>query len=367
MTEHPAGVDWDLAAATANRLVAPGPEVSRREADAVVAELRDAAARAEAHVRQATGLIVPSGTAPVLVVDRPGWIRANLQAFAQIMAPLGDKLPERSLAGLGPRVSGVEVGVLMSYLAPRVLGQFDPYAEPAGRLLLVAPNVRQVERELRVPSADFRLWVCLHEETHRAQFTGVGWLRDHLRALIDQVVGSTDLSMETFGQVIRSVVDRLAERGEGSRDWSLLDLLQGEGQRAAIERITAIMTLLEGHADHMMDQVGPDVIPTVVQIRAKFTSRRSAPGLQRLVRRLLGLDAKMRQYAEGAAFCRAVIDAAGLDGFNRVWVGPDNLPTLDEIAAPSRWVERVLPGAAVGDGSAGDGSAGRVGASGGPD
>jgi len=175
-------VDWTIALNTARKLVKAGPEISRQGAAEAVASLRVAAARAEAYVTEVTGLQTPSATAPVLVVDRPGWIQANLDGFRQILAPLAEKAAAKmtnpAMQGVGARVTGVEVGALLSYLAPKVLGQFDPFYPgapglPGGRLLLVAPNIVAVERELEVPSADFRLWVCLHEETHRVQFTAV--------------------------------------------------------------------------------------------------------------------------------------------------------------------------------------------------
>ena len=176
-------VDWTTAFSTATKLVKPGPDITREDAAAVVAELRECAIRAEAYVTEVTGLVAPGSTAPVLVVDRPGWIQANLDGFRQILDPFTDKAEAKLKdasgvsTALGSRITGVEVGALLSYLAPRVLGQFDPFFPTDGRLLLVAPNIVTVERELLVEPRDFRLWVCLHEETHRVQFTAVPWLR----------------------------------------------------------------------------------------------------------------------------------------------------------------------------------------------
>ncbi len=346
-------VDWTLAFTTAQRLIKPGPEISREGAAQAVAELRDAAARAEAYVIGVTGLETPSATAPVLVIDRPGWIQANIDAFRTILAPLNEKAAERlqdsPFAGLGGRITGVEVGALLSYLAPKVLGQFDPFYpgpagvadHPGGRLLLVAPNVVAVERELKVDSTDFRLWVCLHEETHRVQFTAVPWLRAYLNAQIQDVVANTELDSAAMVQMLRDGVKKVAESLRGEREVSIIDLVQTPAQRQIVDRITAVMSLLEGHADVVMDSVGPEVIGSVAEIRSKFTVRRQGQGLDRIVRRLLGLDAKMRQYRDGAAFCQTVIDAVGMDGLNRVWTGPETLPTPAEIADPKVWLERV--------------------------
>jgi coenzyme F420 biosynthesis associated uncharacterized protein len=353
-------VDWTLAFTTAQRLVKPGPEISRDGAARAVAELRDCAARAEAYVTGVTGLTAPSATAPVLVVDRPGWIQANIDAFRTILAPLNEKVVERmkgsSFAGLGGRITGVEVGALLSYLAPKVLGQFDPFFpgppgtvdHAGGRLLLVAPNVVAVEREFGVDPADFRLWVCLHEETHRVQFTAVPWLRGYLNSQIHEVVATTDLDTAAVAQMVREGVKKVSESLRGQAEVSIIDLVQTPAQREIVDRITAVMSLLEGHADVVMDSVGPEVIPSVAEIRAKFTVRRQGQGWDRIVRKLLGLDAKLRQYRDGAAFCKAVIGEVGMDGLNRVWTSPETLPTRAEIAEPQRWVSRVHSATAPG-------------------
>jgi len=345
-------VDWGVARSTAARLVRPGPSISADGARAAVAELRDAAARAERYVTEVTGLDAASGSAPVLVVDRPGWIQANLDAFRLLLTPLTDKAAASSSAsprvvGLGSRVTGAEMGVLLSYLAPKVLGQFDPFWTgpdgARGRLLLVAPNVVEIERLLRVPAADFRLWVCLHEETHRVQFTAVPWLRDHLLGLIDRLVATADFEQGVLAQVVRQAVQRAVEGVRGREELSVLDLVQTPAQRAIVDEVTAVMSLLEGHADVVMDSVGPEVVPSVAEIRAKFDVRRQGQGPDRVVRRLLGLDAKMRQYRDGAAFCRHVLEEVGMAGLNRVWTSPDTLPSRAEIANPQLWVIRNHP------------------------
>jgi len=358
-------VDWTVALNTATKLVKPGPEISRSGAAEVVAELRDCAIRAEAYVVEVTGLQAPPATSPVLVVDRPRWIQANLDGFRQILQPLNAKAAQKvrstgsTAAGIGPWVTGFEVGALLSYLAPKVLGQFDPFfpglgsgglggvAPPGntsgGRLLLVAPNIVAIERELDVTPADFRLWVCLHEETHRVQFGAVPWLRDYLTAQIAEVVDSAELDPTVVAQMIRDGIKRVVEGLSANQEVSIIDLVQTPAQKQIVDRITAVMSLLEGHADVVMDGVGPEVIPSVDAIRAKFSVRRQGQGFDKVIRKLLGLDAKMRQYRDGAAFCRAVIDRVGMDGFNRVWTSPETLPTRDEIADPQLWLVRNYP------------------------
>ena len=336
-------VDWDLAVSAAARLAGPGPTITRPEAEAVVAELRADADRSTGLVREFTGLSVGERTAPVLVVDRPGWVQANADGFATILTPLVDKISSKK-GGPGPlghaigsRVTGAEVGLLLGFLGSRVLGQFDPFFEPAGRLLLVAPNIVHVERELGADPTDFRLWVCLHEETHRVQFTAVLWMRDHLRTEIANLTETVEPT-----RMLEDGLKRFSEsfRSEGG---SLMDAMSTPEQKEVIDRITGVMSLLEGHADVVMDGVGPSVIPSVKDIRKKFTRRRQGVGvLDKFLRRALGLDAKMAQYRDGAAFVRGVVDKVGMADFNVVWQDPAHLPTKAEIADPAAWVTRVL-------------------------
>lgn len=378
-------VDWNLAVATATRLVRPGPEVSREEAAAVVAELRRHALEAEEHVRAYTGMhsssLSRAAATPVLVVDRPGWIRANVAGFRTVVQPLVEKLQARransAAAGVfgavGEKATGIEVGALLAFLATKVLGQYETFApaeppldapdSPAalfdkprlgpegpgpGRLLLVAPNIVHVERELDVDPSDFRLWVCLHEETHRTQFTAVPWLRDHIQSEVQSFLSETDVDPGALLERLRDAAGSLGGLpGGGSREsassGNLLEIVQSPAQREILGRLTAVMSLLEGHADVVMDGVGPAVVPTVAEIREKFQQRRDrgANRLDLLLRRLLGMDAKLRQYQDGAVFVRGVVEQVGMEGFNRVWTSPNTLPTKDEIHDPAAWVARV--------------------------
>lgn len=361
-------VDWNLAVATAIRLARPGPEVTRDEARAIVAELRRHAKASEEHVRAYTRMI-PEGhepaDTPVLVVDRAGWVRANVAGFRELLLPLFEKMRERRTGGagsavfgaVGGKVTGVELGMLLSFMSSRVLGQYETFAPPTrdlpsaadggGRLLLVAPNIVHVERELDVNPHDFRLWVALHEETHRTQFTGVPWLRDHLQGEIQSFLAETEVDPMTVVERLREAAQSLTgSRPEGEEQEtgrSIVELVQTPGQREVLSRLTAVMSLLEGHADYVMDGVGPQVVPSVAEIREKFQQRRAsgAGRLDQALRKLLGLDAKLRQYRDGERFVRAVVEQVGMDGFNRVWTSPNTLPTKAEIAAPADWVARV--------------------------
>jgi coenzyme F420 biosynthesis associated uncharacterized protein len=337
-------VDWELAVALGSRLAGAGPEVSADEAADTVAELHEGADRSTSHVREFTGLDAGALSAPVLVVDRPAWIQANADGFAKLLTPLIEKVeakkgpPGAMTQAIGSRITGAEVGGLLGFMSSRVLGQFDPFHDPAGRLLLVAPNVVHVERELEVDPSDFRLWVCLHEETHRVQFTAVPWMRDHLFAEFTALTETVEPQ-----RLLDDGLKRLSEAVKGGTRGSLLDLLGSPEQKEILDRVTGVMSLLEGHADVVMDGVGPSVIPTVATIRGRFDERRKGVGtLDRVLRKLLGLEAKMAQYRDGAAFVRAVVDKVGMADFNAVWAGPDNLPSKAEIADPHAWITRVL-------------------------
>jgi coenzyme F420 biosynthesis associated uncharacterized protein len=341
-------IDWDLAVRVGSRLAGEGPVVSRADAVSAVEELRAGAERSTGLVRDFTGLVAAERTAPVLVVDRPGWIQANADGFATVISPIVAKLQEKKgppspmTEAVGSRITGVEIGLMLGFLGNKVLGQFDPFYTgngASGRLLLVAPNIVQVEQELGADPQDFRLWVCLHEETHRVQFTAVPWMRDHIQGLMEQIVSSVEADP---GRVLSEGAARLGELISGKSDGSLLDLVSTPEQKAVIDRITGVMSLLEGHADVVMDGVGPEVIPSVAAIRRKFTERRKGLGtLDRLIRRLMGLDQKMAQYRDGAVFVRACVDKVGMEGFNAVWAEPENLPTKAEILDPAAWLARV--------------------------
>lgn len=346
-------VDWDLAGRTARRLVGPGPETTREEAAAVVRELHDASATAVAHVEALTGLTpLPGGPTPeVAVVDRPGWVDANTQGMSALLDPLVDALAARQdtapsplAVAIGSRATGVQAGGVLAFLSSRVLGQYEVFGT-GGRLLLVAPNIVDAERRMGVDPSDFRLWVCLHEVTHQLQFTAVPWLKDHLEGQMGQFVEATDLDPDVLRDrlrdVLRSVLD--AARGaDGGDDAGLMALVQDPAQREVLDRVTAVMSLVEGHAEYVMDGVGPDVVPSVVTLRKRFAQRRKGRGpIDRVLRRLLGLEQKMKQYAEGRVFVGGVVDLVGMDGFNRVWTSPETLPRIEELTDPARWVERV--------------------------
>lgn len=342
-----AQVDWGLAASLGRKLARPGPRVTQYTMAQAHAELADAAVRAEGPVREVTGLADGLAVPMAQVVDRSGWIGA---AASSMPAMLGEQPGDADLP-LGRRVAGkvggVQAGGLLAFLSSAILGQYDPFsADPVsgepGVLLLVAPNIIAVERQLRVSPSDFRLWVCLHEVTHRVQFSANPWLAGYMQENVGLLTGDA-------GESTAELVTRLTESLRSGRQrekgvLGLMQLVQTPEQYDALSRVMVLGTLLEGHADHVMDAVGPAHVPTVESIRAAFDARRTRPQnpIQRLIRALIGMDAKMAQYVRGKAFVDAVVDEVGMAAFNTVWTSPETMPTMDEIGEPTQWIKRVL-------------------------
>lgn len=350
-------IDWDVAVTTGTRLVRPGPQVDIADARQAVSQLRELSVTAQGHVTEFTGMRPLEPAGPAAVVDRPGWIRANVEGFRAVLEPILDRLGSSRLGNatgpvstaVGSRVTGAQLGAVLSYLAGRVLGQYELFlppdpggTAPTGRLTLVAPNIVQVERELDVDPHDFRLWVCLHEETHRTQFTSNAWLREYVQGQMQEMLLASDMDAGAFLERLRAAGDAVVEVMRGGNA-NLIEAFQSPAQSEILDRITAVMTLAEGHGDYVMDAVGPSVVPSVAEIRRRFQRRREGAGqVDRIIRQLLGIDLKMKQYEEGAAFVRTVVEQVGMAEFNRVWESPSTLPTMDEIRDPQSWISRVV-------------------------
>jgi coenzyme F420 biosynthesis associated uncharacterized protein len=340
-------VDWGLARSTARSFSPRGPGLSPEEARSAVAELRALSRFAVDPVRERTGM--DAGDTPdAAVVDRQTWVDSNVDGFRVVLAPLLERMATEQpgvVTSVGSRLTAVELGGVLAYLSGKVLGQFEAFStSSAGRLLLVAPNIVAAERHLEVDTRDFRLWVCLHEETHRVQFGAVPWLSQHLVGEIHDYLELSELGVGDALKRVRQGLASVVAAVRGDAGASLVDAVQTDDQRIVFDRITALMSLLEGHADHVMDDVGPEIVPSVATIRERFDRKRGEPGsVDGLARRLLGLDAKMKQYTEGRAFVTHAVEAVGRDGFNRVWTAPETLPTREEILDPGAWCRRVAP------------------------
>jgi coenzyme F420 biosynthesis associated uncharacterized protein len=339
-------VDWEFAAATGAWLARPAPPSTDYTQRQLVGELAEASKRAEMPVREVTGLEPEDGrqVPDASIVDRPQWIRAAADSM-RVMTGGAGATPAGFLRG---RITGAQTGALLAFISSGILGQYDPFAAGGGKLLLVYPNVIAVERQLRLAPSDFRLWVCLHEVTHRVQFTASRWLTDYMSQALAIL---TRDGGENVGQAINRLADFVRDRRSpeppdpnSAGVLGILRALQSEPQRKALDQLLVLGTLLEGHAEHVMDAVGPAVVPTVATIRSRFDERRrrKQPPLQRLVRALLGFEAKLSQYTHGKAFVDAVVSRVGMQRFNTIWSSPDTLPLPREIEEPARWIDRVL-------------------------
>jgi coenzyme F420 biosynthesis associated uncharacterized protein len=336
-------VDWRFAATVGERLARPSPpstDYTRRQA---IDELSSASRQAEPPVRDVTGLVTNGAIPAAHVIDRKEWVRAAAESM-RVMTN-GTEQPRGFFTG---RITGAQTGAVLAFVASGILGQYDPFAAgEQGGLLLVYPNIIAVERQLRLDPSDFRLWVCLHEVTHRVQFTANPWLPGYMSSALGLL---TQEPSDDIAQVVSRLAEFVRNRGGAAIDGSapgilgLVRAVQSEPQRKALDQLLVLGTLLEGHADHVMDAVGPMVVPSVATIRRRFDERRQRkqPPLQRLLRALLGLDAKMAQYTRGKAFVDHVVGRVGMARFNAVWSSPETLPLPDEIEHPQRWIDRVL-------------------------
>ena len=341
-----AAIDWEAAIRSGQRLAPRGPDVSLAQAKAAVADLREFSAEAELAVRETTNLGRGLPVAEAVVVDRAGWIAATAEGMEILTQPLVAKMSEKlgdrlESAPKAKRMAGSQLGVILAFLSGRVLGQYDPVVSDEqssagpGRLLLVAPNIVKVEHEINADPKDFRMWVCLHESTHRLQFTAVPWLREYFMSMVENFAAVADFDA---GDTLRRAARALSSPGH----W--IERLQTPEQRVIFDQLMALMTLLEGHADHVMDAVGPTVVPSVASIRAGFSERRrkGRGPIDRLIRALLGMDMKLSQYEKGAKFVSAIVDKVGMDTFNTIWTSPETLPTRAETTDPQAWMARVL-------------------------
>jgi coenzyme F420 biosynthesis associated uncharacterized protein len=306
---------------------------------------------AEQHVTAYAKLTPLTPLPPPEAVDRKMWSEANLAGMQGVLDPIADKIGEGggplsgALRSAGGLLIGAEVGGLVGYLSQRVLGQYEvPPADPerAARLLFVAPNLLEAAERLKVDAPQMLQWVVLHEVTHGVQFSSVAWLRGHVAGLVQELGEALDLKVDasvlsklTDSGELRATVERLRKEG-------LVGAALGPERRALMDKIQATMAMIEGHAEHVMDAAGADVLPDVEQLReALETRRRERPPVLRFIERMLGLEMKMRQYETGKAFCDYVVAAAGIDALNRAWDAPEALPTWPELEAPDTWLARV--------------------------
>ncbi|WP_026256672.1 zinc-dependent metalloprotease [Mycobacterium sp. 155] len=342
-------VDWEFAATVGAKLARPAPAFTDYTRMTAIDQLAESARTAELPVRDVTGLNEGAEVPEARIVDRPDWIRAATRSMRVMTGgPDCSSHAQHKPGFITGRITGAQTGAVLAFISSGILGQYDPFAPNGGELLLVYPNVIAVERELRVTPPDFRLWVCLHEVTHRVQFRANPWLVAHMSetlAVLTQDVGDDVAAVAgRLANYVRNQRNGVAPEPGSTGVLGLVRAVQAEPQREALDRLLVLGTLLEGHADHVMDAVGPAVVPSVNLIRRRFDDRRQRkqPPLQRLLRTLLGFDAKLSQYTRGKAFVDHVVSAVGMARFNTVWSNAETLPLPTEIDEPQRWIDRVL-------------------------
>ena len=346
MSESTSPIDWVRAERVALAISARHRSASSGWS---AAELAPTPAIEDA-IEQVTGLRPAHGSAQVRFVDRGDWIRANLASFRTMLAPLLERWAERGAtsrtgAAVARQVAGTEMGALLGWMSTRVLGQYDtllgrPPDDDA--VYLLAPNLADVERRYGFDHGEFRSWVLLHELTHRAQFTGVPWMRDHFAGLVTRSLSFADPDPGALIESMRVALRNRRDAAAQVRDGGVLGLLASPEQREVMAQIGGLMSLLEGHGDVTMTRAAGPMVPNAPRFeRILRERRRNANPLSRAVMRLTGVEAKLNQYAAGARFIDAVEQVGGPRVVDRCWESADALPTLDEVRAPRHWLSRM--------------------------
>ena len=292
------------------------------------------------------------------VVDRGAWVDVNVGSMRHMLAPLAarlaDRLGPRPFAVVGRSVAGAELGVLLGFLSKRVLGQYDllvldnelddelgAFTPEGDTVYYVGSNVLALEKRFAFRPQEFRRWIAIHEVTHRAQFTGVPWMHSHFLSLVNELLSKVDPDPRSLVAAARRAADDLRSGNDPLRRGGLVGLFVTPEQQLVLDRVQALMSLLEGHGNVVMDDVGTRHVVGAERMSRVLAARRAQGGWPGLVSRLLGLEMKMKQYETGERFVRGVLDRAGERGFAAVWSSPEALPTLDELDLPERWLARV--------------------------
>jgi coenzyme F420 biosynthesis associated uncharacterized protein len=345
-------IDWIVAEKIAGYVAGTG------DARAPDVDLSALARESETRVVAYTGLVPVRPLPEPEGIGRREWVATNVASMRVLLDPV----LEKSTQGLGPLkpamqlamgvVLSTEVGVVLGYMAQRVLGQYElvlldeavPDRPP--RLLFVLPNLGHAVKAFAADEQEFMTWVTLHEVTHAVQFGGVPWLHGYLAGLVRELLQSAELRLETPRKLKLPSGDEVKRVADALRRGDLISIVTNRAERDLLDRVQAAMAVIEGHAEHVMDAVAPDLLPNLPKLRAAIDRRRrSQTGLSRLLAKLLGMDMKLRQYEQGKRFCDAVVREAGVDALHRVFAGPESLPTLDELRDHRAWLARTRPAA----------------------
>lgn len=369
----PGLVDWRVAERVASWAINRRPPAVRYDPDELSRSFAEVTANAESLVAESTGWRAPTPARSV-VTDRAGWARANVASFQRLLTPalakferhreekreerrrsgtrpswlvdLPDPIASR-VAGAGRSASGAQLGAVLAWMSTRVLGQYDlllteEMAEDQDLLYYVGPNVVELEERHGFAPHEFRLWLALHEVTHRCQFTAVPWLRGYFLSLVDKAIEPFQADPGRVAEMVRRAAEQLRSRQSPLDDAGVLGIVATEQQLEAIRSLQAMMSILEGHGDVTMDRAGAAEVPGAAKFSQVLRERRqSVKGPAKVLQQVLGLEAKLRQYQQGEEFIHAVETHGGRELMDKVWRGPEWLPTLPEIREPQRWIARV--------------------------
>ncbi|HTX33209.1 MAG TPA: zinc-dependent metalloprotease [Solirubrobacteraceae bacterium] len=341
-------IDWIIAERIAAFVAGEG------DAELPTIDLAPLATESEARVVAYTGL-QPTRPLPAPEgIGRREWVATNLGSMRALLDPVLNRAGQ-NLGPLRPAVQigvglvlSTEVGVVLGYLAQRVLGQYElvlldeAVENRPPRLLFVLPNLGQAVRSFDADEREFMTWVTLHEVTHAVQFAGVPWLHAHVAGLVQELLASAEVRIEAPRKLRVPSREEVGEIMAALRKGDLISIVTNKAERATLDRVQAVMAVIEGHAEHVMDAVAPDLVPSLPRLRASIDRRRrSQSGLSRLLARLLGMDLKLRQYEQGKRFCDAIVAEAGPEALHHVFSGPEALPTLKELTDPKAWLDRT--------------------------
>jgi coenzyme F420 biosynthesis associated uncharacterized protein len=341
-------IDWIIADKIATFVAGEG------DAEVPTIDLAPLAAESEARVVAYTGLHPTRPLPPPEGIGRREWVASNIGSMRTLLDPVLNRAGE-NLGPLRPAVQigvglvlSTEVGVVLGYLAQRVLGQYElvlldeAVENRPPRLLFVLPNLGQAVRSFDADEREFMTWVTLHEVTHAVQFAGVPWLHAHVGSLVRELLSSAEVRIEAPRRLHVPSREEVTEIMAALRKGDLISIVTNKAERDTLDRVQAVMAVIEGHAEHVMDAVAPDLVPSLPRLRAHIDRRRrSQTGLSRIVARLLGMDLKLRQYEQGKRFCDAIVAEAGVEALHHVFSGPEALPTLEELNDPKAWLNRT--------------------------
>ncbi len=344
-------IDWALAEQIAARISGSDPFASSYHRQGMERDFEEFTSAAQGFVEAETGLRSAAGPARARVVDRIDWVRANLASYQRLLRPVLQRMEDRldgPAAALSGKVAGAELGALLGWMSTRVLGQYDLLVlededpEDQDLVYYVGPNILALEKRHSFPPGEFRLWVALHEVTHRTQFTGVPWLRPYFLGLVGQLVDATDPDPTRLFTAVGRVADGIRTRTNPLSEGGVAGLFATADQRVVMDQVGGLMSLLEGHGDVTMDRAAASEIPSQARFARVLRARRAQANLAtRLLQQFIGLEAKLAQYEQGEQFIAAVEQVGGPGLLNRAFESPEWLPTLVEIREPARWIDRV--------------------------